>query len=105
MKECRQIARASNVWSCIMPWQWLSTTGTWVRSSVCMGRFRSKLPFPTVGSEGHLVEGSRGGNEGDVLYPVYLSYLFSCRYEPRVIEWYILGIMTFLDPYEQHQLR
>jgi hypothetical protein len=62
-----------------MPWQWLSTTGTWVRFIVCKGRFRSKLYFPTVGSEGYLVKGSRGGNEGDSLGSGDRSERFSWR--------------------------
>src|SRR5688500_3085444 len=102
VKACRQPVTSSKSWSRIMPWQWLSTTGSCVKSKVSMRHLRSRRHSPAVGS-GDIVNESRGGNEGDGLSPGHRSDRFSWRQKPRMMERYVWGVRTVFDPYEQHE--
>src|SRR5215204_2056503 len=77
-----------------MPWQWLSTTGTWVRSTTSIRHLRI-ASRPTRG----------GGDEGYRLGAGDRPHCFPGRQEPRMVERYVLGTRGTLEPHEQHERR
>src|SRR5215213_8387414 len=77
-----------------MPWQWLSTTGTWVRSTISIRHLR-------IAS--HSTRG--GGDEGYCLGAGDRPHSFPRRQETCMVERYVLGPRGTLEPHEQHERR